>query len=163
MNRRDIFFVTSLACLGLFLLLGIFLWKESMIRSQELDKNQEVYASQLEELKKQENSAGTGAAQAGQEKDQPVNTTSAPAATDKTAPAQSTATKPVPAATAKHKVIEINLKGAKAEQSPKLVTSQHDKIVYEVPADVDVNVLIIELISAKKSPANYNKEHKAAK
>ncbi|OPY57872.1 MAG: cytoskeletal protein RodZ [Pelotomaculum sp. PtaU1.Bin035] len=48
----------------------------------------------------------------------------------------------------KHKVIVITLKGNTADQPPQLITSGNNRIIYEIPADVDVNVDVTEKIKS---------------
>lgn len=187
-TRRDIFFVASLAFFGLIILMGIFLWRESALSSKELEFNREAYAKQLEELQKEADDAKASQATPG--KNQPAKT---PSNAEKAEIAQNQPSKPAPAAAAKgsvivpgskvgdiikmgdvemivtqasarHKVIEINLKGNTSIQAPKLLVSENNRIVYEIPADVDVNVNITEKISVEKSPLFYkNQEQQTVK
>lgn len=57
--------------------------------------------------------------------------------------------------TAKHKVIDITLKGNDTGQPPRLVLSTNDRIVYEIDADVDVNMNVTEKTTIDKSPIFY--------
>jgi biotin carboxyl carrier protein len=54
--------------------------------------------------------------------------------------------------TARYKVIDITLKGNTAEQPPRLVLADNNRIVYEIPADVDVNMDVTEKTVTSKSP-----------
>ncbi|NPV73028.1 MAG: hypothetical protein HPY89_04415 [Pelotomaculum sp.] len=62
----------------------------------------------------------------------------------------------------RHKVIDITLTGNTSEQAPKLILSKNNRIVYEVPADVDVNVNVTEKTVIDKSPL-FDEESKAGK
>ncbi|TEB09524.1 hypothetical protein [Pelotomaculum propionicicum] len=54
--------------------------------------------------------------------------------------------------TARHKVIDITLKGNTSDQPPRLVLTENNRIVYEIPADVDVNMDVTEKTVVDKSP-----------
>lgn len=54
-------------------------------------------------------------------------------------------------ATSKYKVIEITIKGNELEQKPKLVLQEPNRIIYEIPADVDINVDVTEKVQVNKS------------
>ncbi|SFG88924.1 hypothetical protein SAMN05660649_03031 [Desulfotomaculum arcticum] len=49
-------------------------------------------------------------------------------------------------APAKHKVIDLTLSGNSLNQSPELIRSENNRIMYEIPADVDVHLDITEKI-----------------
>lgn len=199
MTRREIFIIVSLACLGIFILVGAFLWRENIINSKGIELNKESYTKQAEELQKEEKS--TKVSQANPVKTNPANPVGSkanpPAAVNQTHAAtpgnvQNQQSDPAPTAevksnnfiasgckvgdvmkigdvemivtksTARHKVIDITLKGNTSEQPPKLVLTGNNRIVYEIPADVDVNVDVTEKTTIDKSPLFYG-EQKAGK
>jgi len=55
-------------------------------------------------------------------------------------------------ATTKYKVIEITLNGNTPDQPPKLLLTENNRIVYEIPADVDVDVNVTEKTKTEQSP-----------
>lgn len=193
MTRREIFFIVSLACLGVFILLGAYLLRGNPSYSKELESSQESFTKQLEELQKAEQTAK--ASQANSVKTQSTNPVSAttnpitavtPGNVQNTQPglAPTSAVKSnsfitpgckvgdivklgevemiVTKSTARHKVIDITLKGNTPEQPPRLVLTENNRIVYEIPADVDVNVDVTEKTTIDKSPLFYG-EQKAGK
>lgn len=181
MTTRGIFFAGSLICLGIFILLGIYIWKGSGADTTETELNKQTYTKQSQDLPKAETGVNTS-------KTNPVGTQSAgtgkPAAsTTMTAEntssqaansASSSATKGnklfssgykvgdliklgdvevvVTKSTSRHKVIDITLEGNSSDQPPKLVLSKSNRIVYEVPADVDVNIDVTEKTAIDQSP-----------
>jgi len=64
--------------------------------------------------------------------------------------------------TTKYKVIDITLKGNTSGQPPKLILTDNNRIVYEIQADVDVNVDVTEKTRIDQSPF-FNEEKKAGK
>lgn len=200
MTKRDIFFIVSLACLGIFILFGAYLWRENYVYSKEMDQNKDLYTKQLEELQKEEKTAKVS--QSSPSKTQPANsvgTTANPSAAvnppaavnsgnvqnPSPNPASSSSVKNstlfiapgakvgdivklgevemiVTKSTARYKVIDITLKGNTPEQPPRLVLTDNNRIVYEIPADVDVNVDVTEKTTIDKSPLFYG-EQKAGK
>lgn len=216
MTRREIFFLVSLACLGVLILIGAYLWKENRAFSRDLD---EVYTRQAEDLQKEEKDAKVSQAYPGKNM---LTKPSLFAATPKVAPAPGTvgtgsagptqaspapatpgnvhspapapappAPPPAPPApakssyialgakvgdivklgdvemivtksTARHKVIDITLKGNDPDQAPRLILTDNNRIVYEIAADVDVNVDVTEKTTIDKSPIFYG-EQKAGK
>lgn len=189
MTKREIFFIVSLACLGIFILFGSYLWKENAVYSQEMEYSKGTYTKQAAEpQKKTIDSQATSS--------NPVSNTTNPAAavapTVATPPGNVQAQQSNPAppvalqsfitsgskvgdivklgdlemivtkATARHKVIDITLKGNTPEQPPRLVLAENNRIVYEIPADVDVNMDVTEKVTIEKSPLFYG-EQKAGK
>jgi len=63
--------------------------------------------------------------------------------------------------TSKYKVIDITLKGNTPDQPPKLILTENNRIVYEIPADVDVDVNVTEKTKVEQSP--FFEEKKAGK
>lgn len=186
MTRREIFFIVSVACFGIFILIGGYLWRESQLQSQDIELNKQIYARQAEELKKEEEKAKTTpSAPSGNLSTKPAqpasNTVPAPqpAATATPGPPakKSTAVPPisnslltqgykvgdiiklgnvemiVTKSTSKHKVIDITITGNAPGQSPILVLLENNRIVYEIPADVDINVDVTEKATIEKAPA----------
>ncbi|OPX84754.1 MAG: hypothetical protein A4E53_03811 [Pelotomaculum sp. PtaB.Bin104] len=189
MTKREIFLAGSLVCLGIFILLAVFVWKGSNANTKEMELNKQIYTKQAEDLQKVETETRASAAN-------PANTQSAgstntaastknptnqsnPTATENTSSptAKSTSSSSaksndlftsgckvgdliklgdvemvVTKSTARHKVIEITLKGNTSDQQPKLVLSKSNRIVYEVPADVDVNIDVTEKTAIDQSP-----------
>ncbi len=193
MTRREIFFIVSLVCLGIFLLFGTYMWKETKANAKEMEFNKETYTKQLEELQKEEQAAKTGqTGTANTQPSSPANTAVNPntAATSSGSPkvssnaAAAAASKInslinseskvgdivklgdvemiVTKSTARHKVIEITLTGNTPQQQPKLILMEYNRILYEIPADVDVNVDITDKIVIDKSPI-VDEEKKAGK
>lgn len=192
MTRREIFFIVSFVCLGIFLLFGIYMWKETKANVKEVEFSKEIYTEQLEELQKEEQPAKTG--QTGTAKTQSSNTantgvnpntaatSSSPASSSNAASAAAAKINSlinseskvgdtvklgdvemmVTKSTARHKVIEITLTGNTPQQQPKLILMEYNRILYEIPADVDVNVDITEKVVIDKSPI-VNEEKKAGK
>jgi len=180
MTRREIFLAGSLICLGIFILFGIYLWKENNANSKELELNKQTYARQAEELQNTDKKSKTS---------QATNSATASATTGKTSNTTSKSTQPaansnnlftagckvgdiirfgdvemiVTQSTVRHKVIDITLDGNNSAQPPRLVLSENNRIVYEIPADVDVNVDVTEKVEIEKSPLfNFNNEEKKA-
>ncbi len=189
LTKRDIFFLVSVAFLGIFILTAAYLWRENYVYSRELAASTGNYAKQTEELLREEKNAGVTSKQ---DNSQPGSTANPSAAVNQPSaanpgniqnqpanPAQPTAVKNsssftapdtkvgdivklgevemiVTKSTAKHKVIDITFKGNTREQPPKLVLTENNRIVYEIPADVDVNVDITEKTVIDKSPLFYN-------
>jgi hypothetical protein len=184
-TRREIFFIVSVACFGIFILIGGYLWRESQLQSQDIELNKQIYARQAEELKKEEEKAKTTpSAPSGNLSTKPAqpasNTAPAPqpAATATPGPPakKSTAVPPisnslltqgykvgdvvnlgnvemiVTKSTSKHKVIDITITGNAPGQPPKLVLLENNRIVYEIPADVDINVDVTEKATIEKAP-----------
>lgn len=201
MTRREIFYLVSLACLGLFILLGTYLWKESTVNSKEMELKREYYASQADnqatpengELQSQPDSKGNVSSMPGSP---PVNpkantlpdtatstspTSVAPAATPSKAP------NPMPISTTQnniivpgckvgdkvllgdvelvvtkttetYKVIDITIKGNTSGQPPKPVLVDQNRIVYEIPADVEINIDLTDKTTIDKSPIFYDTE-----
>jgi len=190
------FFIISLACLGIFILIGAYLWGESRAQSQGMAFNKESYSQQADET-------------ANPVKSQPANsvsTTTKPTVAASSTPASNPAATSTPAvvatplttanpgnvqaspsnpaptvaakssyfvtpgtkvgdivkigdvemivtkSTARHKVIDITLKGNTEGQPPRLVLTDNNRIVYEIPADVDVNMDVTEKTVVDKSP-----------
>lgn len=50
MTRREIFHLVSLVCLGIFVLIGTYLWKESRVYSNEKELERHYYARQTQEM-----------------------------------------------------------------------------------------------------------------
>ncbi len=187
------FFIISLACLGVFILIGAYLLGESRAYSKEI--------AVKESFAQQENETPNGSSNSSQNnpvKVQPTNTantttnptstTSPKTVTNSTAAAtpdsdksQSSSTATASAAakinyssvpgskvgdivkigdvemvvtksSARHKVIDITLKGNTSNQPPRLVLTDNNRIVYEIPADVDVNMDVTEKTVVDKSP-----------
>jgi len=194
------FFIISLACLGIFILIGAYLLGESRAYSKEI--------AVKESFTQQENETPNGSDNSktplnNSVKVQPTNTAntttnptsttspntvtnSATAATPDSVKSQSSSTAPAAAATktnysfipgskvgdivkigdvemivtkstARHKVIEITLKGNTSNQPPVLILTDNNRIVYEIPADVDVNMDVTEKTVVDKSPF-YNEQ-----
>lgn len=193
MTRREIFYIVSLACLGVFILLGAYLLKENVSYSNEMQSSKEFYAGQTEELKKE--GKKPKASQANPVKapsTNPVSIATDPTTTTATGNVQNMQPDSAPQAalksnsfitpgckvgdivklgdvemivtksTARHKVIDITLKGNTPEQPPKLILTENNRIVYEIPADVDVNMDVTEKTTIDKSPIFYG-EQKAGK
>lgn len=200
MTRREIFFIVSIACFGIFILIGAYLWRGNAVYSKEIDINKEIYTKQAEELQKEEKAAKVS--QANPVKTQsanPVGATANPPAAVNPTPAvtpgnvYNTPSNPAPPAaakssssfiapgcrvgdvvklgdvemivtksTARHKVIDITLKGNTSDQPPRLIRTENNRIIYEIPADVDVNVDVTEKTTIDKSPLFYG-EQKAGK
>ena len=186
MNKREIFYLVSLACLGVFILIGIYLWQESNVYSREMEFNREYYAKQAEELAKKEtnnspspaaaNSPGASTSKpAAPASPGPVAQPPPPAAAPKPAPAANTNIIPpgckvgdvvkmgdlemvVTKATNKHKVIDITITGNKSGQPPKPILVKPNRIVYEIPANVDLNVDLTEKTIIEKSSVFYNNQ-----
>lgn len=211
MTRREIFFIVSLACSGIFILIGAYLLGESRAHLQEMAFNQESYAQQEDEKANGSNNLKTS--QTNPVKVQPTNT--ANTTTNQTAPASpkaaltpTAAANPAASAnpgnvqnplsntassanvnnnyffgpgckvgdivklgdvemivtksTARYKVIDITLKGNTSAQPPRLVLTDNNRIVYEIPADVDVNLDVTEKSVIDKSPL-FNGDQKAGK
>ncbi|MHB1044328.1 MAG: hypothetical protein ACYC0Q_16075 [Eubacteriales bacterium] len=197
MTRREIFFFVSLAYLGIFILIGAYLWKENRTYYRDLEG---INTSQAEDLQKEETDFQVSQTYSGKAlatKQAPGSNASKGAAvpgavsagstgTVKGAPAPAApATTPAPApapakssntalgakvgdivklgdvemivtkSTARHKVIDITLKGNNSSQPPKLVLSDNNRIVYEIPVDVDVNFDVTEKTTIDKSPIFY--------
>lgn len=185
MTRREIFFIVSVACFGIFILIGGYLWRESQLQSQDIELNKQIYARQAEELKKEEEKAKTTpSAPSGNLSTKPAQPESnaapapQPAATAAPGPPakKSTAVPPisnslltqgykvgdvvklgnvemiVTKSTSKHKVIDITITGNAPGQPPKLVLLENNRIVYEIPADVDINVDVTEKATIEKAP-----------
>lgn len=185
MTRREIFFIVSVACFGIFILIGGYLWRESQLQSQDIELNKQIYARQAEELKKEEEKAKTTpSAPSGNLSTKPAQPESnaapapQPAATATPGPPakKSTAVPPisnslltqgykvgdvvklgnvemiVTKSTSKHKVIDITITGNAPGQPPKLVLLENNRIVYEIPADVDINVDVTEKATIEKAP-----------
>ena len=189
MTRREIFLIVSVACFGIFILTGAFLWRESPGQSQEKELNKQIYARQAEELKKKE--AATQSAPAGNPSGK-AGKPAQPAPTKAPAPKPpATATpenaldpppKPAPAApvnnnlftqgykvgdvvkmgnvemivtraTSKHKIIEITIEGNTSGQPPRPILLENNRIVFEIPADVNINVDVSEKATIEKAPA----------
>lgn len=185
MTRREIFFIVSVACFGIFILIGGYLWRESQLQSQDIELNKQIYARQAEELKKEEEKAKTTpSAPSGNLSTKPAQPESnaapapQPAATAAPGPPakKSTAVPPisnslltqgykvgdvvklgnvemiVTKSTSKHKVIDITITGNAPGQPPKLVLLENNRIVYEIPADVDINLDVTEKTTIEKAP-----------
>jgi len=196
-NKRDVFFIVSLACLGIFILLGAYLWKDNYVNAKTADSNQESYSGQVEGQRNEEKSAGaarTGqtepagsvpaaknlgpAATAGKGQNQPANPDSVPNPSSN--PSLSAAAKInsiltseskvgdviklgdvemiITKSTSRHKIIDITLKGNTPEQPPKLIMAKNNRIIYEIPANVDVNVNVTEKTVIDRSPLSYGGE-----
>ncbi|OPX88879.1 MAG: hypothetical protein A4E52_01160 [Pelotomaculum sp. PtaB.Bin013] len=54
--------------------------------------------------------------------------------------------------TTKYKVIDITLNGNTPDQPPKLLLTENNRIIYEIPADVDVDVNVTEKTKTDQSP-----------
>lgn len=191
MTRREIFLIVSLVCLGIFLLFGIYMWKETKANAKEMVFNKEIYTKQLEELQKEEQPAKTGQTGTANTHSSTANTgvnpntaatSSSPASSSNAASAAAAKINSlinseskvgdtvklgdvemmVTKSTARHKVIEITLTGNTPQQQPKLILMEYNRILYEIPADVDVNVDITEKVVIDKSPIVYE-EKKAGK
>ncbi len=193
MTRQEIFYVVSLACLGLFILLGIYIWKGSAVTPGET----EYIASQADDLadqgeskpQPQQESKGSGSDTAATTTANQATPT-APSAVSSSTPKntastttlsaeQSQAPKATPTAnnsiivpgckvgdiitlgdvemvvtkaTSTHKVIDITITGNTSGQPPKLVLVDQNRIIYEIPADVDINVDVTEKAAIEKSP-----------
>lgn len=190
MTKREIFYIVSLACLGVFILLGAYLFKGNVSYSNELQSSKELNAGQTEELKKEEKAPKASQTNPVTPSTNPVST--ATNLTTTTGNAQNMQPDSAPQAalkgnsfitpgckvgdivklgevemivtksTAKHKVIDITLKGNTPEQPPRLVLAENNRIVYEIPADVDVNMDVTEKTTIEKSPL-FNGEQKAGK
>lgn len=52
----------------------------------------------------------------------------------------------------KYKVIDITLNGNTPDQSPKLLLTENNRIIYEIPADVDVDINVTEKTKIDQSP-----------
>ena len=61
-------------------------------------------------------------------------------------------------ATNKHKVIDITITGNKSGQPPKPILVKPNRIVYEIPANVDLNVDLTEKTIIEKSSVFYNNQ-----
>lgn len=203
MNKREIFFIVSLACLGIFILLGVYLWKENYASKKTVEFNKESYAGQAEDPRNGEKAAGaartgqtqpagsvpaaknTGtAATTGKGQDQPANPEAGANPGSVPGPPSSPSLQAaakinsiiasgskvgdiikfgdvemvVTKSTARHKIIDITLKGNTSEQPPKLILSKDNRIIYEIPADVDINVNVTEKTVIDKSPPFYGGE-----
>ena len=217
MTRQEVFYMVSLACLGLFILLGVYIWKSSAAAPVET----EYLAGQTENLTEQgksepqppqesKNSGSDMTAPATANQGTPATPGTAttvkqatPAAPDAvpgsapkntastTAPSaavQSQAPKTTPTtsnnnivvpnckvgdtitlgdvemvvtkATKTHKVIDITITGNTSGQPPKLVLVDQNRIIYEIPADVDINVDLTEKAAIEKSSLFYGSESK---
>lgn len=192
MTKREMFFIISLACLGIFILIGAYLLGESRAYSKEIAVK-ESFAQQESETPNgsdnsktsQNNSVPTNTANT---TTNPTSSASPKTATNSTAAAtpdsvknQSSSPTPTPAtakinysfipgskvgdivkigdvemivtkSTARHKVIDITLKGNTSNQPPRLVLTDNNRIVYEIPADVDVNMDVTGKTVVDKSP-----------
>jgi hypothetical protein len=182
-TRREIFFIVSLTCFGIFILFGAYLLRGSSFHAKELEMNKQAHARQAEELLKEEKAAKIN--QVNSAGSQPVAPTSqstenpapvqTPAKAQNTTPSPATTTPQISSfnapgckvgdvinlgnvemvvtkTTAKHKVIAITLKGNSSSEPPKLVLTDNHRIIYEIPADVDVNVDVTEKTILEKSP-----------
>jgi len=168
------------------------MWKETKANAKEMEFNKEIYTKQLEELQKEEQPAktgqtGTAKTQSSNTADTGANpntaaTSSSPASSSNAASAAAAKINSlinseskvgdivklgdvemmVTKSTARHKVIEITLSGNTPQQQPKLILMEYNRILYEIPADVDVNVDITEKVVIDKSPI-VNEEKKAGK
>jgi len=191
MTRREIFLAGTLICLGIFILFGIYLWKENNADSKEVELNKQTYTRQATELQNAEKNSTVP--QTNQASTQPAGSATGSANTEKTPNTTSRSAQPatnsnslfntackvgdvikfgdvemlVTQSTVRHKVIDITLDGNNSAQPPRLVLSQNNRIVYEIPADVDVNVDVTEKIEIEKSPLlnniNNKEEKKAGK
>ena len=47
----------------------------------------------------------------------------------------------------RHKIIDITLSGNSFDQPPELIRSENNRIMYEIPADVDVHMDVTEKIT----------------
>lgn len=199
MSRREIFFFVSLAYLGIFILIGAYLWKENRTYYRDFEG---INTSQAEDLQKEETDfqvSQTNSGKALATKQAPGSNASKVAAVpgavsagstgtvksapSPAAPATTPAPSPAPApakssntalgakvgdivqlgdvemivtkSTVRHKVIDITLKGNNSSQPPKLVLSDKNRIVYEIPVDVDVNFDVTEKTIIDKSPVSF--------
>lgn len=196
-NRREIFYFVSLACLGIFILVVAYMWGESRAQSKIMAIDKEAFTQQVEETqnggsnpatpknstaKAQSTSTAntsTDTASANPKAESTTTTTVAAANQSNVQNPPSNSTSPVVVrnsysidpgskvgdivklgdiemivtkSTARHKVIDITLKGNSADQPPRLVLTDNNRIVYEIPADVDVNVDVTEKTVTSKSP-----------
>jgi len=161
------------------------MWKETTVNVKEMEFNKETYTKQLEELQKEEQPAKIGqTGTANTQPSSPAKTAVNPNTAATSSSQQSSAAKInslinseskvgdtvklgdvemiVTKSTARHKVIEITLTGNTPQQQPKLILMEYNRILYEIPAEVDINVDITEKIVIDKSPIVYE-EKKAGK
>ena len=187
MTRREIFFIVSLVCLGIFILIGAYLWRENSINSKEMELNKENYSSEVEELQKKaattevtqdKSTENKTADPASTPKNQPTATTSGNTQNPQSntaPPADNSKSFAVPEckvgdvvklggaemvvtkSAVRHKIIDITIKGSTSDQPPKLIRSEKNRITYEIPADVDINVDVTEKTVTDKAPLVYNK------
>lgn len=192
MIRRDIFFVASLAFFGLFLFFGVYLWSADGASSQDsgytIDAKQ-AEESQKEEktvavlqpsiapdyLTGPVSPVKNPQIATNLEDDSVLPSSTATQKTAKTnsnfiAPGSKVGDKVtigdiemvITKTTARHKVIDIILKGNNSNEQPKPLRVEKDQITYEIPADVDVNIDITEEITVDESPL-LSEEQKAGK
>lgn len=202
MTRQEIFYMVSLACLGLFILLGVYIWESSAANPVEAefiagqaDVTAEQWMSEPQPAQDLKAGGPDTAAAASVNQGTPAATgaataPAAPSAVPGSPPpntasvaipsaAQNQAPKTTPAAnssiivpgckvgdiitlgdvemmvtktTNTHKVIDITITGNTSGQLPKLVLVDQNRIVYEIPADVDINVDLTEKTVIEKSP-----------
>lgn len=189
MTRREIFIILSIACFGLFILSGAYLWRENNLNAKELELKKEIFSQKAEELQKEEKAAPTNQAapsvskSANSAKTDPNQAAAAQARTQTppaTVPAAKTNSLSPPGckvgdvvkmgnvemvvvkSTSRHKVIDITLKGNTSGEPPKLVFTDTNRIIYEIPSDADVNVDVTEKTTVEKSPL-LGEEEKAGK
>ncbi|HBC94006.1 MAG TPA: hypothetical protein DCZ10_14195 [Pelotomaculum sp.] len=65
MTRREIFFIISLVCLGIFLLIGACLWRQNISAAKAPDNYQDSRSSQSEIARQTTNTTGTQTNSAG--------------------------------------------------------------------------------------------------
>jgi len=213
-TRQEIFYMVSLACLGLLILLGVYIWKsnaaypvETGYIAGQTNAPAEQGKSELQSAQELEG-GGSDTAPASVNQGTPATSgaatavkpatpaapsavpgSSPPGATSAATPsaAQNQAPKTTPAAknnvivpgckvgdiitlgdvemvvtkaTNTYKVIDITITGNTSGQPPKLVLVNQNRIIYEIPADVDINVDLTEKTATEKSSLFYGSENK---
>ncbi len=166
MKRRNIFFAISFVCLSIFILSCAYLIKEDNTYSNaQQEEEQQKEASNTEPVPAIVNPVTP----ATKYTDSPQQTTSQliTPAEDNNAVIEDNYLVPgckvgdivklgdvellVTQATERYKVIEIAIEGNESGEQPKLILQEPDKIIYEIPADVDVNVDVSEKVHINKS------------
>lgn len=179
MTKRNVFFIVSIACLGIFILFGAYVWQGDTVYSNEVNTSNEAYAEQAKEP--QENAIVL--------EDQPVKiaeTLPVPATPYYTSESQEPSTPElqdktsipgakvgdiiklgdvemlVTKAPVRHKIIDITVEGNTSDKPPKLIRAENNQIIYEIPADVDIKMDVTEKITFDKSALYYENEDKKA-
>lgn len=140
--------MVSIACLGVLILCGTFIWKEEAVYVKESSAAIESDTNVTEPQK----TAAVPAApyysanpQLSPQPDPPENVPISGAKVGdiiKLGDVEMQVTK----APARHKIIDITLNGNSFDQPPELIRSENNRIMYEIPADVDVHMDLTEKI-----------------